>query len=235
VPVVFSGIRNLTVNIFTSPVKIYRQIGQFFQSKNELVKENKALRKKVGDLSLEISRLEDVSEENKRLSSLLDFKKGFGFRTVSAEVIARGPENWTGSFVIDKGIADGIKGQAAVCSSKGLLGKVAEAGKNTSFVLLVTHPNFKAGGVIRGSRINGVVVGTGGGSAKMMFIPMDADVKKGSIVTTSDLSKIFPKGILIGEVLSVHVSKTGLYKYAMLKPFAKPFVTEEVLCILGEK
>lgn len=231
-PPFFLGIKSITIKTFTTPSFVYRRIEQYFQSKDRLIKDNKALRKKAGDLSLEIIRLNDIKEENARLRALLEFREKLGFKTISAEIIAREPNDWTGAFVIDRGTRDGIKTQTAVCSANGLLGKVVEAGSDTSFVVLLTHPNFKAGGVIKGTRINGVIAGAGKGAAKMMYIPKDAGVKKGAIVTTSGLSLIFPKGIPIGEIVSVHKSKTGLYKYAIIKPFADPFDEEEVLCIL---
>jgi len=214
------------------PFNVYHTIKRYALSKEQVNKDNRALRKKIGDLSLEVARLSDVSEENERLRELLQFKKNFGFKTISAEIIAREPNDWTRSFIIDRGTRDGIKAQTAVCSAKGLVGKVVESGADTSFVTLLTHPNFKAGGVIKGSRINGVVVGNGKERAKMLYIPLDAYVEKGSIVVTSGLSRIFPKGILIGEVVSTHKSKTGLYKYAIIKPFANFFDEEEVLCII---
>ncbi|MFQ5952251.1 MAG: rod shape-determining protein MreC, partial [Candidatus Omnitrophota bacterium] len=114
---------------------------------------------------------------------------------------------------------------------KGLLGKAIEVDKNSSSVMLVTHPNFKTGGMIREGRVNGIVEGAGKGTIRMLYIPLDADVKKGSVVVTSGFSRIFPKGINIGRVVSVERSKTGLYKYAVIKPFVDPFDQEEVLCI----
>ena len=120
---------------------------------------------------------------------------------------------------------------SAVCSAKGLLGKVVEADKHTSSVILLTHPAFKIGGMLKKSRINGIVVGSGKGMAKMLYLPIDADIPEGCIVITSGFSQIFPKGITIGKVVSVRKSKTGLYKYAVIKPSATSFDQEEVLCI----
>jgi len=228
----FIPIRCATVRVIAAPFNAYHKIKQYAISKERVNEDNRALRKRTGDLSLEVARLSDIRDENERLRELLQFKKNFGFNTISAEIIAREPNDWTRSFIIDRGTRDGIKPQTAVCSAKGLVGKVVESGADTSFVTLLTHPNFKAGGVIKGSRINGVVVGNGKEMAKIIYIPLDAYVEKGSIVMTSGLSRIFPKGILIGEVVSAHKSKTGLYKYAIIKPFANFFDEEEVLCII---
>ncbi|MEA3489187.1 MAG: rod shape-determining protein MreC [Candidatus Omnitrophota bacterium] len=205
--------------------------GRYFHSKRGLSEENRSLRGKIGDLSLRIDQLKELRNENKRLRALLRFEKGTGFDTVPAEVVARDPNDWVGSFVIDKGTADGVHKGAAVCSAKGLLGEVVESGENTSSVMLITHPNFRAGAMLKGTRVNGIVEGAGKGMVKIKYIPIDADVRKGMIVITSGLSRVFPKGINIGEIVLVEKSRTGLYKNATVKPSANLFDQEIVLCI----
>jgi len=231
VPSVFSGIRNLSLAVFLFPVKLYSKSTWYFQSKKKLIKENEVLSKKTADLELELERFKELVEENRRLRRLLKFKEKIGFDTVSAEVVARDPNKWMGSFIIDKGFDDGVVKNSAVCSSKGLLGKVVEAKADVSRVMLITHPNFKAGGILKRERLNGIIAGSGTGTVKMLYLPVDAKIKKGDVVTTSEFSRIFPKGIGIGRVLSSGISKTGLYRYALIRPFANPFDQEEVLCI----
>ncbi len=226
-----AGVKRLSSNILLVPVKVSNGIGDHFRSKRELLNENESLKKRGGELSLEMQRFGELKGENQRLRDLLHFKRSVGVDTISAEVIARDPNDWAGSFVIDKGVDDGLKKDMAVCSSKGLLGKVVDPHKSTSLVMLITHPGFKTGGMLRDSRINGIVVGEGKGTVKMLYIPVDAEVKAGETVITSGFSRIFPKGIVIGEVVSVDRSKTGLYKYATIKPSADSFTQEEVLCI----
>ncbi len=227
----FAGAKDISLKTFSFFTSCCSAGGEYFYSKHRLAGENKLLRKRAADLSLEVARLEELRGENRRLRALLGFKKKIGFDTVSAEVIARDPNDWIGSFVINKGTRDGIRKDSAVCSAGGLLGKVAGVRENTSSVMLVTHPGFKAGGMLKNSRISGVVTGAGKGKLKMIYIPMDAEVARGDVVMTSSFSRIFPKGITIGEVVSVGKSKTGLYKHATIKPSADSFRQEEVLCI----
>jgi len=231
----FCSIKLLTSRIFSTPAVVCGSVGRYFVSKNALIRENAVLQKEVDDLSLNIEHLEDAEKENNRLRALLQFKKNFRFRTVSARVIARGPSDWTGSFVIDRGATDGVKPQAAICSAKGLLGKVVRVGEDRSFVVLLTHPSFRAGGVIKGSRVNGVIAGGGSGTVRMLYIPMDVKVSKGEFVTTSKLSRVFPRGIVVGKITNVKKSKTGLYQIAEIKPFAGFFDAEEVVCIVDSE
>lgn len=225
------NIKSFSTRIFSGPVKLLSGAGDYFQSKRSLKEENSSLRKKVADLSLETEQLKDLKGENERLRALLKFQKRIDFETVSAEVIARNPNDWIGSFIINKGTKDGVRKNSAVCSSSGLLGKVVEASEDTSLVMLITHPGFRAGGMLKETRTNGIVIGSGKGKAEMLYLPADTKIERGEIVVTSGFSKIFPKGITIGEVTSIGKSKTGLYKYAVIKPSANPFDQEEVLCI----
>lgn len=231
VPSSFSGIRNAAIGVLLSPAKGLGEIGGYFASKKALIHKNSALNRQIESLTLETARLKEVRVENERLRTLLGFKNTAGFDTVPAQVIARNPNDWVGSLIIDRGSDDGLYKNSAVCAAEGLLGKILEPGKKTSPVMLLTHPGFKTGGILEDSRLNGIVIGLGRGRAKMMYIPVDAEVKEGSLVITSGYSKIFPKGIPIGRVVSVERSKTGLYKYAIIKPLADPLKQEEVLCV----
>ena len=48
---------------------------------------------------------------------------------------------------------------------------------------------------------------------------------------TAGLSSIFPKGILVGDVVDVGKEPGRLYKYAVVKPAQDFSRLEEVLCI----
>ena len=226
-------IGSITVSVFTSPVVLTKHITKNFKNKTDIISENETLRKEAADLSLEVARLEEAQLENDRLRVLLEFKRNLGFDTVAAQIVSREPNDWTGSVIIDRGTLHELSTQSAVCSSRGLLGKIVRAEKKRSFVELLTHPNFRAGGVVKASRINGVIVGSGKGLVRMLYIPMDAEIEEGAIILTSGLSRIFPKGIPVGRVRAIKKSKTGLYRYAEIKPFASIYEEEEVLCVKG--
>jgi rod shape-determining protein MreC len=230
-PYTLSAAKKIVITVFTSPFVFCKNTGEYFTSKKRLVRQNEELKKKAGELSLEIALLDEAKAENDRLRKLLDFKKTIALKTVAAKVIAKDPNDWTGAFFINRGRNQGVSDNCAVCSSKGLLGKVIEAEADRSFVILITNPNFKVGGVIKGTRVNGVLVGSGGDTVNLEYIPIDADVSKGDVVMTSEMSGIFQGGIMVGEVVSVNKSRTGLYKYALVRPYADPFA-EEVFCVL---
>ena len=230
-PAISGFFKKITVNIVTFPSAVLSGAGDCLKGKNELLRENASLKEQNSTLSLRLQQFSELEDENRRLRGLLGLKKDIRFDTVSAEIIARDPNDWTGSFIIDRGRADGIRKNSSVCSSEGLIGKVAEVDEDTSSVMLLTNPAFKTGAMLEGSRLNGILVGEGSGKARLLYIPMDADVQEGEAVVTSGFSRISPKGIVIGKVSSVGKSPTGLYKFAVIEPAADPLSQEVVLCV----
>ena len=231
----FLPVAKISNNLFSfliiGPIELVSNFQEIIKSKYDISNENKVLNARISEFSMEMKKYADLKDENNRLRDLLGFKRKMTLQTIPAEVIARTPNSWAGSFLINKGSQDGINKDAAICSSSGLLGKVAEVNKNNSTVMLLSHPAFRAGGMIKRNRINGVIIGIGNGEAKITYLPVDVDMKIGDIVFTSEYSKIFPKGIEIGKIITVGKSQTGLYKYGIIKPFADPFKQEEVLCV----
>ncbi|MBF0493585.1 MAG: rod shape-determining protein MreC [Candidatus Omnitrophica bacterium] len=216
---------------FTLPAKVYGQVTLYFYDKKRLVLENRLLRGKVAELTLKFHQSEDILDENKRLRALEAFKERHNFTAISAEIVARDPNDWMGSVIINKGEKDGLSTETAVCSSKGLLGKIVEVWENESMVLLLANPDFKAGGVTLAGRVSGVVTGAGSAHAKMLYIPMDENVNVGATVVTSKLSRIFPEGIIIGKISGIGKDSTGLFKVADIDLAADLTGEEEVLCV----
>ncbi|HPN73306.1 MAG TPA: rod shape-determining protein MreC [Candidatus Omnitrophota bacterium] len=230
-PPVFNLAKAVSLKVVTAPVVVFNSAVKYFRSRRSLDRENFALKAKVTELSLELARAKGLVAENRRLKDLLDLKEGLGYETISAEVIARDPNNWIGSFTVNKGSGNGIKKGAAVCSSKGLVGRVADVYPQTSLVMLVTHPGFRAGGMLVETGLNGVVEGDGKGHARLLYLPLDSEVRLGQTVVTSGHSREFPKGVVIGRVISVEKNATGLFKNAVLKPEASAYEQDEVICL----
>ena len=196
-----------------------------------LREENSALRGRVDLLSRKLEETKTLYNENERLKSLIDFRKTLPYTTIPAEIIGRDPTNWSNSVIIDKGLASGINQNRAVISVKGLVGRVVEVGKYSARILLITDPNSKVGAIIQRNRQGGVLIGRPDGRCKMIYIALDADVIIGDKVITAGFGSIFPKDILIGEVVRVDREPGRLYKNAIVKTSEGMSRLEEVLCI----
>jgi rod shape-determining protein MreC len=233
-----SAARLVRINITDTSTPILKGLDSFFRTLEKItpfaaiLEENKILHDRVDLLTRMQEETLAINDDNARLRNLLDFRKMIPYTSIPAQVIGRDPSNWSNSLIIDKGSSSGIKADMAVMSTRGLVGRIVEAGKLSSKALLITDPNLKVGVLIRRNRQGGILTGRPGGRCKIIYISLDSDVKAGDKVMTAGFGSVFPKGILIGEIEKVGREEGRLYKYAILKPSQDLSRLEEVLCII---
>ncbi len=223
--------KRFTVTVITYPLELFSNLSHYFRTKTSLSEENAYLRKSVGEKNLQLQRYDLLKEENERLRALLELDGNIEYNTVSSQLIGRNPARWLSSIIIDKGSYHGISEESAVTSPEGLIGRVSDVYPRMSEVMLITHPSFTAGGVIKRTGINGIVSGTYEGEVVIRYIPLDADLKVGDQIHTSRYSAVFPEGILIGTIKRVEKSARGLSHVAYIEPSAELYKTQEFLCI----
>jgi rod shape-determining protein MreC len=75
------------------------------------------------------------------------------------------------------------------------------------------------------------VEGTSEGRARIKYLPLLAGIRVGDTVVTSGLTGGFPRGIVIGAVLSIQKEEGELFQSAEIAPEADLSKLEEVLVI----
>jgi len=190
------------------------------------------LNNETGLLRLQLFSLREVYLENKRLKGLLTFKQKSAFRLVAARVIARPSDSWSSSVIIDKGKYNGIRRSMVVINAQGLVGRVSESADNISKVSLVNDPSLGISSIVQRTRQEGLVSGTLGANLIMRYLPEDSDIIVNDLIVTSELSQVYPKGLLVGKVIKIGRELSGLNRYAIIKPAVDCSAIEEVLVII---
>jgi rod shape-determining protein MreC len=193
--------------------------------------DNRQLRRDLDGLQRQNSDLRESAVAAQRLGSLLEFKEQFVPHTVAARVVGRDSTNWYSSVILNKGDRDGIQPEMGVMTSAGIVGRVVKTGPFSSIVLLVTDPHNAITGIIQRSRDEGIVEGTFQGRARIKYLPLLASIRVGDIVVTSGLTGGFPRGIVIGTVLTMQKEEGELFQSAEIAPQADLSKLEEVLII----
>jgi rod shape-determining protein MreC len=203
-----------------------------FANKDDLIRKNEELEKEFETVDVLRARLEELESENARLKDLLDFRETTPAEYKVAKVLGRNPNKWFSTLSISLGALDGVRADDPVVSRSGLVGRVLTIYDRMSTVLLLTDPESGVGAIVEGSRDYGVVVG-GSGPATLILrlFSRDANVNPGDRVVTSGIGSKFPAGILIGEVVSVHIPKPGLIKEATVRPASDLDHLEEVMVV----
>ena len=196
--------------------------------------ENQQFKKEIGLIRRQIYEAEELYFENVRLRELLNFKEKSVYPLTAAGVIGHDPSNLSSIIIIDKGKQQGIDQGCAVITNHGLVGRVVQAGRQTSKVLLINDINSGVAALVQRSRQKGLVSGTLTRRVVLHYLLPDADVQVSDLVISSGLSGLYPKGILIGKVTKIQEEVSRGEIFAVIQPSANLTKLEEVLVVLSE-
>jgi rod shape-determining protein MreC len=121
---------------------------------------------------------------------------------VSARVIGDAGGPFIRTALINAGVKDGLVTGLAAVTSRGLAGRVIEAGKRASRILLLTDLNSRVPVVIEGSRYRAVLEGDNSDTMHLNFLAAAAKLSPGDRVVTSGHGGVFPPGLPVGVVSS---------------------------------
>jgi len=195
-------------------------------------RENERLRREVDSLMRQNNALREEVGRLRRVDRLLAFQQQALLNSVVATIVGRDATQWIKTVYIDKGAQQGIRENLAVVTDAGVVGHVVQAGPTSSKVLLMTDQRSAIGSHFLESRVPGIVVGTGSEICEMKFVPITAQVKVGDRVLSSGLGGLYPKGLMVGRVVSVTRGKQGLFQEIEIAPTADLSQLEEVLVLL---
>ncbi len=196
--------------------------------------ENVRLREEIQALETRLRELEETHLENQRLKSLLDLRSRQAFRVMPAEVVGKDATNWFHTVLIDRGSRHGIERHRAVIAAGGLVGQVVEVAPSSARVQLITDPVSSVGVLLQSSRVTGLLVGAQFGQLRVRYLPIRAEVRAGEPVITSGLGGVYPKGIVVGEIVAVDRQSGALFQEATVAPSVDFSRLEEVLVVTGE-
>ena len=207
----------------------------FFKDIEAVKKENERLKVEVTELQKQNRELSVLESKNEELRQALSLKEQFGEYTfLGANIIAIDPGNWFIVFKIDIGSREGVQSDSpVVTNAKGLVGRVLSSDITSSKVLtIIDEESAVSGWISKAGGGHAIVRGDmalkGKGLCKMDYIPLEVDVEVGDVIETSGLGGIYPKGIVIGEVIEVRKTNSEMDRYAIIQPAADFKRLEEV-------
>ena len=194
-----AAVSNL-INTYDENQKLKNEIDQYDEVKQQ-----------TKNQAQEIERLKNELELNQTLTS---------YEKVTANVITRSPDTWQDMLIVDKGSSDGVEGNMAVMSKKGLIGRVMEVNAHSSKIQLLTSDN-------KSSNHFPVRISSDKGNSFGVLIASeitgDQDIKEGDVVQTSGLGGNSPADLAIGTVVKVKPDSYGLNREVYIKPYAQMY------------
>ena len=196
-----------------------------------LEEENRILRARLESLNAREETHRELFRENARLRQLLEFRAKTGWKVIPAEVIGRELGPWSRGLLLDKGTKQGIQKGMAVLTSVGLVGRISEAGSNSSRVVLLTDPHFRVMGRLPETSVAGLVSGGPAGECLINYLPLDQAFQQGQSVSTSGGKSFAPPGVPIGAIQKVWKDSSEMYQTARVQPSVHLGAVDEVLVV----
>ena len=228
----FTGPLNSFAGIFVVPFqKGITIVGTYLKDTSEklssitkLLEENEELKKKVDELTIANTNLEQEKYELTELRSFYELDSMYeNYDKVGARIIAKDAGNWYYSFVIDKGSDDGLAVDMNVIAGSGLVGRIIDVGPDWAKVQSIIADNSSVSGMVLSSFDNLIVTGDlelyRQGYIRFSKLVDDVDrVSIGDKIVTSNISDKYLPGLLIGYISTLDDDSNNLTKSGTMTP-----------------
>ena len=182
--------------------------------------------------------LPSLRAENERLRQLLRLTRRLNTGYVSAEVLHQ-PQAMDGrTLLLSAGSRAGVSAFSPVVSPEGLIGVVLSVSRQSSVAMSWAHPEFRVSAFTVTGNAFGVVAPSnegrnGEGALEFRGVPYRDSVPLGTLVLSSGLGGVFPKGVPVGTVIGTIREEAGWERVYRLRPAANPGSAAHVLILVG--
>jgi rod shape-determining protein MreC len=199
----------------------YNNVEYYFklkQTNDALVKENLHLRNLLRQNYEAADTAKKLVIDSIRIDSLLVFQR---FKYYDAKLVGSFVSTQTNYLTIHRGANQGIPKNTewGVISPEGIVGRIVSVGDNYSVVMSALNRQFKVYSMLKKGQETGIVSWDGDNPLylKLINIPKSAQVAKGDTVLTSNVSDIYPPGIMVGTVAEIIDDKSSNFYILKLK------------------
>jgi len=216
----------------SSSQRAIEKTGEAIVPRQELLRQNEALRRENTQLRLELMDSSKAVQENDKLRRLFNWKQRSPLKLKLGRVILSEPANWWRTAQIDLGTRDGISNNLAVLTPEGyLIGRVAQAFYTHSQIVMVGDHNCKVAARVEPGGDTGIIGAShplANNLVEMAFLPNNANLKSGQLVKTSGKGGVFPENIPIGQIVVTYPAEAGLSRSAQVRLGANLASLDEV-------
>lgn len=182
--------------------------------------------------------LPSLRAENERLRQLIRLSRRLNTGYVPAEVLHQ-PQVMDGrTLLLSAGTREGVSAFSPVVSPEGLIGVVLSVSTRSSVAMSWAHPEFRVSAFTVSGNAFGVVAPSnegrnGEGALEFRGVPYRDSVPLGTVVLSSGLGGVFPKGVPVGTVIGTVREEAGWERVYRLRPAANPGSAAHVLILVG--
>jgi rod shape-determining protein MreC len=222
---------------FLAPLVMLQERAEASRRSLLLDQQRTAITDSVALRAMTVSGLEDENAKLRRLVGLGGRLK-WGF--IPAEAIhGRGVRDVT-TMTLTAGSAAGVRRLSPVVAPDGVVGMVTDVDPTMSQAMIWTHPDFRVSAMSADGAAFGIVQAhlasaTTGYLMELRGIPFRTALKPGTLILSSGLGGVWPRGIPIGTVLDEVKTSEGWARTYLLKPSVSPADVGAVMILRADR
>lgn len=184
--------------------------------------------------------LPSLRAENERLRQLLRLTRRLNTQYVPAEILHQPQATDGRTLLLSVGSRQGVSAFNPVVAPEGLIGVVLSVSGRSSIAMSWAHPEFRVSAFTVSGNALGVVAPStegryGEGALEFRGVPYRDSVPLGTLVLSSGLGGVFPKGVPVGTVIGTVREEAGWERVYRLRPAANPGSAAHVLILVGTR
>lgn len=191
-------------------------------------------------VALRAMNVVSLEQENDRLRALMGLGARLQWGFVPAEALhGKGVRDEFG-LTLSAGSNAGVTRLSPVVAPEGLVGVVDNVDPTMSHAMVWTHPDFRVSGMSEDASAFGIVqahVASGPGRylMEMRGVPFRTSVKPGTLVVSSGLGGVYPRGIPLGRVIGETKTAETWARTYLVRPAVFPADVSSVMVLRPER
>ncbi|HEY7897278.1 MAG TPA: rod shape-determining protein MreC [Gemmatimonadaceae bacterium] len=178
-------------------------------------------------VSIQAMAVPALAAENTRLRDLLGLGSRLKWGFIPAEALhGRGAQDEFG-VTLSAGSRAGVVKLSPVVAPEGLVGVVDNVDPSISHAMVWTHPDFRVSAMSEDASAFGIVqahleAGPGRYLLEMRGVPFRTSIRRGTMIVSSGLGGVYPRGIPIGRVLGETKTAESWARTYLIRPAVFP-------------
>jgi rod shape-determining protein MreC len=184
--------------------------------------------------------LPELRNENTRLRGLLGLGTRLATGYAPAEVLHQATPIDPFTFMVSAGRRQGIRALQTVVSPEGLVGFISTVDAQNSVVVTWAHPEFRASAMAADGSVFGIAQphgteGPGVWLLELRGVPYRQIIPVGTLILTSGLGGVFPRGIPLGTVVGATGENEGWERTYLVRPAVHPSAVTHVMVLTSPR
>ncbi len=173
-----------------------------FESYTRIYEQNRQLRRELQQMKAWKEAALQLEQQNAKLLDLNKVRLDPKLTYITGVVLADSGSPFRQSVLLNVGARDGIQDGWATTDGLGLVGRLSGVGDSSSRVVLLTDSNSRVPVTIQPSGQRAILSGDNSTLPFVEFLDAPELVRPGDRVVSSGDGKVFPAGLLVGQIVT---------------------------------